>query len=227
MYVRDLIDDAKRYVVGYYEDDDEQYIHWTEEDWMSYVRRAVGIVALADQDLFTKQMDIPLVAGSVQSIPDVCRSVKSVRGFRNEDGSLNYIRKKSSASLKLPKPRREKCVGITKGDTAYQVKSYTLDPDDEKLLIVDPPVPAGFDGVLAISCYGHPTISSYDEELPFNETHATAVFELVLYYAWGVDIEDQANRERSNTHWANALKLLEITDNMIQRQLRREARRGN
>lgn len=50
-------------------------------------------------------------------------------------------------------------------------------------------------------------LTAWTKTCPFDDSHATIIFELILYYAWGVDIEDQANRERSNAHWANALEV--------------------
>ncbi len=48
----------------------------------------------------------------------------------------------------------------------------------------------------------------------------------MLYYAYGVDIEDVANRERSNQHWKNALDLLQIYDYKQREEIRQLARRG-
>lgn len=227
MKVATLIEDAKRYVVGYYEDDGEQYVHWTEDDWLSYVRLAVGIIAAADTELFTSVVDVKLQPGSVQELPEQCTALRSVRGQRNEQGHIEHIiRKRSSASLKLSPIRRPTCKQYTVGDGDYKVKSYTVDNDDPKMIVVDPPVPAGTDATMVITCYAPPKLESFDEDLPLNDTHTSIVFELILYYAWGVDIEDQASRERSNTHWNNALKLMEIKDRQTEKLLKQIAKRA-
>lgn len=224
MNVSALIEDAKRYVVGYYEDDGEQYVHWTEEDWLSYVRLAVGVLAMADTELFTSTVDVDLVPGSVQTLPEQCQSLRAVRGQRNNKGAIDYIiRKRSMASMKLPSITRPVCRQTTVTDGEYKVKSYTVDPDDPTMLVVDPPVPEGTTATMVVTCYAPPKIQSLEEDLPFDDTHAAVIFELILYYAWGVDIEDQANRERSNTHWNNALKLMEIKDKAKIEQLKRLA----
>lgn len=224
MNVSALIEDAKRYVVGYYEDDGEQYVHWTEEDWLSYVRMAVGIIAMADTEMFTSTVDVELTAGSVQILPEQCQSLRAVRGQRNSNGVIDaIIRKRSMASLQLPSITRPTCQQTTVTDGPYKVKSYTIDPADPTMLVVDPPVPEGTKATMVVTCYAPPRLQSLEEHLPFDDTHAAVVFELILYYAWGVDIEDQANRERSNKHWENALKLLEIKDKAKVEMLKRLA----
>ena len=124
MKVSSLIEDARRYVVGYYDDDDEQYVHWLEEDWLSYVKMAIGIVTLADQSSFTKTMDIDLVEGSIQEIPEECKTLKSVRGVKDERGVITHkVRKRASNSLKLPTLSRPLCKSITNSNSEYIVKS--------------------------------------------------------------------------------------------------------
>lgn len=228
MKVSSLIEDARRYVVGYYDDDDEQYVHWLEEDWLSYVKMAIGIVTLADQSSFTKTMDIDLVEGSIQEIPEECKTLKSVRGVKDERGVITHkVRKRASNSLKLPTLSRPLCKSITKTNSDYIVKSYSLDEDDDRIIIVDPPVPQGVNGVLTISCYSPPTIETEDDDIDLSQAQQTAVFELILYYAWGVDIEDTANRERSNTHWAHAMTLLQILTDADSKALKKQARLMN
>lgn len=228
MKVSSLIEDARRYVVGYYDDDDEQYVHWLEEDWLSYVKMAIGIVTLADQSSFTKTMDIDLVEGSIQEIPEECKTLKSVRGVKDERGVITHkVRKRTSNSLKLPTLSRPLCKSITNSNSDYIVKSYSLDEDDDRIIIVDPPVPRGVSGILTISCYSPPTIETEDDDIDLSQAQQTAVFELILYYAWGVDIEDTANRERSNTHWAHAMTLLQILTDADSKALKKQARLMN
>lgn len=223
MKISTLIEDARRYVVGYYEDEDEKYVHWTEDDWLSYVRLAVGVMAMADVELFTNVIDVPLQPGQVQELPASCNTLRSVRGQRADDGSIShFVRKRSYNSMRLPRITRPTCKAITVGDGSYKVEAYAVDDNDKGMILVEPPVPVGFEGSLVVTCYSPPRIDSLDEDLPFDDSHATIVFELILYYAWGVDIEDQANRERSNTHWNNALKLMDIRDVAQQRALMRK-----
>lgn len=221
MKVADLIEDAKRYVVGYFEDDGEEYVHWTEADWISYARMAVGILATAESDLFTTVVDIKLEPGSVQYLPSECSALRSVRGQRGDNNSItSLIRKRSFSSINLPRISRPSCHSTTSSTNGYTVKSYAVDPADPTSLIVDPPVPDGVSATMVITCYSPPVLSSVEDDIQINDTHLPIIFELMLYYAWGVDIEDQANRERSDTHWNNAIKLLDIKDARRKEQLK-------
>lgn len=94
--------------------------------------------------------------------------------------------------------------------------SYDFDPDNPRQIIVDPPVPAGVEASLVISCYQPPVVSGEDDIIDLGSDLESAVFELMLYYAWGVDIEDTASRERSNTHWQNAMTLMRLNLEMQQ-----------
>ena len=108
------------------------------------------------------------------------------------------------------------CSSRIKSNT-YKLNSYDIDPDNPRQIIVDPPVPAGTDATLVISCYQPPVVTSEDSAIDMGADLESAVFELMLYYAWGVDIEDTANRERSNQHWNNAMTLMKLNLEMQQR----------
>lgn len=213
MKLTSLVEDARRYVVGYYDDDGEQFVHWTEEDWASYVRLSVGVVAMSDEQLFTTEVDVPLVAGELQQLPPCCRSLSVVRGQRDEHGRIMAIlRKRSLRSLSLPAIRRKTCAPTALDVENYKMTSYSVNPDDPTIFMVDPPVPEGVNAVVSVMCHTPPVMMSLEDDIPLDDTHKAIVFELMLYYAWGVDIEDVANRERSNKHWDNALALMKIKD---------------
>ena len=199
---RRLIDDVSRYL----RDNEEGYefTHWTEPELASFLERAVYLVSSVRPSLFTTRISVPLVAGSVQSIPESCEEFVSVLGQQEADGSITAIRKttsKMALGLKFPI-----CSASTTGD--YEVSSWRYDEDDSRTVYVDPPVPTGSTGTLVISCYNVPEIDSAEAILQLPAHWQPALFELMLYYGYGVDIESVANRDRSAVHWNNAVTIM-------------------
>lgn len=196
--------DIARYLSDY--DEDESYVHWTQEDLLSYFKRAISIVAMAKRDKFVNRTVIKLKPGTVQDAPSNCESDISVQGIE-VDGATERIRR---ANLNIyPSLGRPTCHSKTCG-RGYKMKSYDIDPDNPRSILVDPPVPDDADVSMVFTCYIPPEVSSADSVVELGGDLEAVVFELMLYYAWGVDIEDVANRERSNQHWNNAMTLLQL-----------------
>ena len=214
-----LIEDVARYLSDY--EEDEAYVHWTKEDLLSYFKRAISIVAMTNQKRFVKKTEVKLVAGILQDVPESCESDVTVYGMANEDGVVTERARRIKIGL-YPKLGRPVCSSRVKSDT-YKLSSYDIDESNPRQIIVDPPVPEGTDATLIISCYQPPVVTSEDSAVELGADLESAVFELMLYYAWGVDIEDQANRERSNQHWNNAMTLMKL--NLEMQQLAKQVAR--
>lgn len=218
MVVSDLIEEVSRYLQDNEFEDDVSYVHWTRDDLLTYARNAVSIIAMVRKEEFLSTVDIPLVPGAYQSVPKPCKTVNTVQGQRGEDGVImSRIREVKLTNLSTF--ARPVCTGKSNSKKGYVIKSYSYDENDPKTIIVDPPVPEDEDAILTITCYAPPEIKGMDDELDMDENFRPILFELMLYYAWGVDIEDQANRERSNKHWENAMTLLQIYDYKEQQAL--------
>lgn len=201
-----LVEDVARYLSDY--DEDEAYVHWTREDLLSYFKRAVGIVTATNRKKFYKRTEIKMVEGILQDVPDHCESDVTVYGQADERGVVTE-RVRQTRIGAYPKLGRPMCSSRVKSST-YKLNYYDIDPSNPRQIIVDPPVPPGTEATLVISCYQPPVFTGGDGELDLGSDLEAAVFELMLYYAWGVDIEDTASRERSNTHWQNAMSIMKF-----------------
>lgn len=206
-----LIEDVARYLSDF--EEDESYVHWTQEDLLSYFKRAVQIVAITKRDKFIRKLEFPLQVGAVQDIPEACESDVSVYGVLDENGVVQERPRKAKLST-YPKLGRPMCSSKIKSSTGYKMKSYELDPENPRVLLVDPPLKQGDEATLVVSCYQPPHITGMDSTVDIGGDLEPAIFELMLYYAWGVDIEDAATRERSNTHWTNAMTLMKLNTDM-------------
>lgn len=205
--VSTLIEDVARYLSEF--DEDESYVHWTKEDLLSYARYAIGVVGTIKKDKFIKRTEIKMKPGAVQDVPENCESNVSVIGQADENGVVRELPKKLKIT-KFPKLGRVKCESRVKTDSEYKLTSYEYDQTDPTRILVDPPVPDGVDATLVISCYMPPSISSDSDTITAGSELEPVIFELMLYYAFGVDIEDSSSQQRSQQHWNNAMTLLNL-----------------
>ena len=121
------------------------------------------------------------------------------------DGVITPVRKSSS---KMALSLRRPICQATSSTGEYLISAWRYDPDDYNTIYVDPPVPTGVDATLTISCYNTPEIDSADTVIKLPSHWKPALFELMLYYAYGVDIESVPNRDRSAVHWNNAVTIM-------------------
>lgn len=212
-----VIEDVAKYLSDF--DEDESYVHWSEDELLSYFKKAVGIIVATQKDKFTKQTEIRLTKGIYQQIPDSCESDVSVLGLSDEDGIVTSPVRRASL-YNTPRLGRPLCRAKV-SSSGYKMVSYDFSPSGREI-IVDPPVPDGADATLTITCFQPPSITGIDSVVDLSGTHEAAVFELMLYYAWGVDIEDNANRERSDSHWNKAMQLMQLSTGLqeLARQVR-------
>lgn len=222
MKVAELIEEVSRYLQDNEFEDDIQYVHWTRDDLFSYLRNAVAIVSMVRKEEFVSTVDVELVEGAVQKLPAPCKSLKTVQGQKNDRGVITQRIREAKLS-NLASFSRSVCTKKTTSTDGYVVKSYSYDEDDPKTIYVDPPLQKGQTGTLTITCYAPPKVNGIDDELDLDENFRPIIFELMLYYAYGVDIEDNANRERSEAHIKVALQLLQIYDYKEQQAVMRAA----
>lgn len=207
---RQLIEEVSTYLVD--QDPDAPFEHWSETDLLSYFRLAVEIVASTQKDKFIKRTSLTLISGAVQTLPTNCHELTGVIGQMDEAGTLtNFPRRTVHAGMHL-KGRLgcQDCRTATLGVVDYAVDSWSYDPDNPNVIFVEPPVPAGVSASLELTCFVPPVVDNIDSDVDLGQQLRPAVFELMLYYAYGVDTESVPSRDRSISHWNNAIALLGI-----------------
>ena len=202
----DLFVDVSRYLTDFSYDDTESYVHWEKADLLNYFRLAVNIVANENQRLFTKQRIIKLVPGNLQNIPDEYGEVIDVLGHVAANGTYVFVGKadtKFTRSFTLAY-----CKEKEGRRSEYKATSWGFLDGNKSQIFVDPPVPVGAESTLSVLCYSPPRIDGEMSDVSGLDRFRPVIFELMLYYAWGVDIESSTSRERSSLHWTNAITLL-------------------
>ncbi len=98
---------------------------------------------------------------------------------------------------------------LCKGSKATQNTSEVMNTVREitRQIIIKLPVPAGTNYTV-ISCYMPPEVTR--GQLNRARCGQKPQYLSSCCIAWGVDIEDNANRERSDSHWNKAIQLLQF-----------------
>lgn len=204
---RQMVEEVSIYLVD--QDPDAPYEHWSETDLLSYFRLAVGIVASIQKDKFVRRVSMPIVAGAVQTAPDICHDMMNILGQYDSSGVLtNFPRRVIMDGMHLS--GKIGCPTNMRGADAdnYVVDSWRYDSSNPNIIYIDPPAPTGVNATLEITCFAPPRVDTLDSEVDLGDQLRPAIFELMLYYAYGVDTESVPSRDRSAVHWNNAFALL-------------------
>lgn len=199
----DIVNSVSKYL-----DDQElgyEFTHWTEEELFEYLRMALDVIASTNRSKHSKHVEFPLVPGSLQTIPKNCVA-PAVVGYTDVYGIVQPVRKLTKEpSSGIGKPL---CSATTSGE--YRLQSWAKSADDQNTVWVYPPVPQGVNTTMVVSCYSPPNPQTLEEELDITPEERAAVFELMLYYAFGTDVESVPNRERSEAHFNKAFTILGV-----------------
>ena len=202
---KSLVDMVSKYLVDH--EDGYEFILWSEADLLSYLNLALQIVAEHNANLFTAQRAIPLQSGAVQDIPISCES-PYLRGVKIPGQELQLPRHiKTGPNSGIQQPQ---CTNSTRCGNTYKMVGWSIASTDSTKIYVTPPVPEGVTGELILECYAPPTVSTIEAPLDIPERLIPAIFELMLYYAYGVDIESSSMIARADSHFARAFALLGV-----------------
>lgn len=197
LQVRPFLANVSRYLVD--QEDGYEFTHWEEDaDLLSYFRNAFSLLALVAKSYFQRFEEIPVV-GSPVLLPEGCIELHDVIGLVGPSGDKRPLRKSSLAASRL----------ITRPMCGTPARSYQYDPTSPRVLYLDGDIEPGTR--LQVICYGVPDITgAEDEAVEVPRTLEPVLLELMLYYAYGRDVEAAPFRERSQTHLKTAIDLLKL-----------------
>jgi hypothetical protein len=198
MLAKSAIEAVSKYLSDY--EADYEYTHWPETELLAHLGLALDIVASHNKLLFSVKTRVALSPGAIQHIPPPCQGVVDTL-FSNQDGGLIHFTGIRTNGLDFPSACEE--------SLPYRVRSIYLSPASPSVLSVMPPVPVGISSYIYVHCYIPPVISGFNDVVTLPSGLMSALFELQLYYAFGIDIESSASKERSGVHWQNAMLILQ------------------
>lgn len=192
--------------VSAYLTDDEpgyEFTHWTEEDLRTYFDLALKVLTVAIPELARGTCTFKADSGSFTALPSCCENLLGVVSVKVDGKELPYQPRRVTTRAN----RYAHCA--TNG--AYKMDSWAYDPQEGGNIYFVPPVPEGSEVEITAQCVK--ALEILDDSVNIPSRHEAALFELMLYYAWGVDIESPASRDRSAAHYKVAMDLLGLASN--------------
>lgn len=208
MKATDFYQQTARYLTDFdYASDSESYVHWTKEDLFNYFKLSVSLLSSLNKNKFVTTVKIPLQEGSIQTVPSSCNELSSIIGAVDASGKLIELTRQVQSSV-MSRFKLDTCSAKIDKDGTYNLEAWNYIDGSKNIIEVYPPVPSDTKATIMVTCFTPPKITSDTDEVYGLDGFEAAIFELMLYYAWGVDTESVSSRERSNTHWANAMGLI-------------------
>lgn len=203
--------------ISAYLTDDEpgyEFTHWTEEDLTTYFDLALKVLTIAVPELARGTCTFNASSGSVTELPECCENFLGIVSVRVDGQTLPYQPRRVTARAN----RYAACTTPAKhntlrpdGRSRYQMDSWSYDPQEGGNVYITPPVPEDASVEITARCVKALTVTDGQVSIP--SRYETILFELMLYYAWGVDIESPASRDRSATHYKVAMDLMGLSSN--------------
>lgn len=195
--IRAVVAQVSRYISD--QEKNFEFLHWEERDLLHYAALAMDIIASHNKRHFSHRTKVTLHPGAWQRVPLPCEDVIE-RIVTDVDGYTIPLLADMPVAYNYPKACKEVI--------PYRIRGVYISPDTNTTLAVEPPVPEGQTYDIWVTCYVPPKVTSLDDILDSPSGMDSVMFELMLYYAWGVDIEAVPSRERSMYHWKNAMDIL-------------------
>ena len=195
-----------RRISAYLTDDEPGYefTHWTEEDLRTYFDLALKVLTVALPELARGTCVFHAQPGSYSDLPPCCDNLLGVVSVKVDGQELPYQPRRVTT-------RANRFAHCGTASSKYKMDSWSYDPQEGGGIYFTPPVPEGTDVEVTLRCVK--TLDTINDEVDIPSRYETILFELMLYYAWGVDIESPASRDRSAAHYKVATDLMGISAN--------------
>lgn len=208
MYGRELIPQVARYLSDYDNSPEFQYVEWTQADLLDYFRLSVQSLALLHPSAFTRTLDAPIQNG-MAVLPDDCTQYVKTVGVKDARGIMSFAVKempKSASTYRVGRPVCEPAGATASGTgVTVQMVGAAADSAGQKTLAVSPTTATGSVSVLC-SCV--PAVGSADESIALSPMFQPVIYNWMISYALGTDMEAVPMRERSDTYWKRGVDLL-------------------
>jgi hypothetical protein len=206
MYGRELIPQVARYLSDYDNSPEFQYVEWTQSDLLDYFRLSVQSLALLHPGAFTRMLDAPIQNG-MAVIPDECTQYVKTVGMKDARGVMSFTVKEIPKTVSTYRVGRPVCepVGATGLGTTVQMVGAAADSAGQKTLAVSP---TNATGSVAVLCACVPAVGSADESVALSPMFQPVIYNWMISYALGTDMEAVPMRERSDAYWKRGVDLL-------------------
>ena len=128
-----------------------EFVRYTQQVMLEYLNRAICTVSEFRPDLFSQNTQVTLQAGSCQQLPDNVEYLVGIDGVESPEGnaptatSADFDLQKAFPKSKCANARR-RCIipGANQSSAnAYEISSFSYNPNNPRVFYVTPDVPAG------------------------------------------------------------------------------------
>lgn len=189
------------------QEENYEFLRWSEAELQEYVNDGIAQVAMLKPDAFSKSIDVPLKAGYLQELPKEMTQLIDVLGSKNESGCMSAKPLKNDKNLFDVSRNYFSFCNKGKSRGNYEVKGYSVDPNNPHTIFVNPPVPAGEEASLTV--YGVVLPDGDSPDIP--KKYHNAVIEWALYRAFGKDLESAADNQLSQQHLQHFYSILQLS----------------
>jgi hypothetical protein len=203
MLVSALIERVSRYLTDFDSTDpDYQYVQWSKQDLLDYLRTAIVSLMAYDDSAFNCRVEVPLTGTQLVGIPQECEDFINLVGYLGPDGAFKnnvLLRRTSKTTLYANRPV---CTPTRASTGSFSV---TYDDDQPTYLQIAPPQSSG---KLLLTCACQPTLDSDDGDVQLPTKYEGVLFNWMVSLAFGVDTESSRMMGRSDVHWNRGIELL-------------------
>lgn len=192
-------------------DGEYDFTRWSQLELANYGASAIVLAHTIYPEKFTKVVQMELVKGRIQTLPEGCSKVVKVLGTVDDlTGTVPSTATSADDRLLSVFPKRD-CSGSvgfnTKG--GYVVKNFSLEESSDTIFYVDPPVP------FSEKPYEINIICSAPLEPDLKKTPIAAwlwnpIIEFMLYRAYQSEDESQNSTTQMQIHFKNFFSMVQL-----------------
>ena len=181
---------------------DPDYECWDKSCLLSYYNEALCTLSGLRPTAFAECVDLPLVTGTKQILPDEYATLLSIEGDESEEGDTGA----TYASSDMVRSLRGKVSCLVDDDCAtYAVTSFRHHPSSDSIFYVSPNVPAGLTPTVEAVVVPNPApikLCDLNEESGVDCRMDALILDWVLYRAYGQESESQTSLHMSRRYQA-------------------------
>ena len=192
-------------------DGEYDFTRWSQLELANYGSNAIVLAHTIYPEKFTKVVEMELVKGRVQTLPEGCSKIVKVLGTIDDmTGTVPSTATSSDDRLLNIFPTRE-CSGpvVSKTSGRYVVKNFSLEETSDNIFYVDPPVPS------SEKPYEIQVICSAPLDPDLKKTQISAwlwnpIIEFMLYRAYQSEDESQNSSNQMQLHFRNFFSMIQL-----------------
>jgi hypothetical protein len=175
-----------------------------------FIEDGVRYLSVLSPDICQKSVQMPLVSGSHQTLPDDLSKISSIEGVI-KDGKIGSSPHKAERYFLDILPS-DPCLELRNLD-GYSISSYSFDKmHSPRSFVVAPPVPYGMEVIISIVAVVSPKSLIKGDNIDLDDWLHLPIYEYAMHRAFAYDSLSPNSTAMSSAHLAQATALLKKRD---------------